>query len=115
MLVVDGLIQMTEAEFQQFRSHTNAQWRPRTPREFDLMVELAIEGHRIDDSTGLGAIICVGLAQMKFGLNGEINFPADRRRDAYLKAHGTWPTDEQLVEFEGPGVVRPSGLSLVKR
>ncbi|QHE89235.1 hypothetical protein [Hydrogenophaga sp. BPS33] len=62
---------------------------------------------------GLGWMPAIACEDMMFGSEGQMNFPADQRRLAYVKTHGSWPTDEQLIEFEGRLHGRPA-LTLVR-
>lgn len=112
MLVVDGYIRMTDEEWQTFQRMNWAPWRPRTPAEFNAMCDLAIARHHVENTDGLGGVYALSTGMMKFGPEGEINFPVDKRRLAYLKATGTWPDDEQLAAFEASTDTKP-GLSLV--
>lgn len=107
MMVIDGQVRMTDKEWHEFQRLNWAPWRPRTVVEFNLMCDLAMERHRIEDTGGLGEALAIATSKMKFGPNGEINFPADPRRDAFLKVHGTWPTDEQLAAFEAGTLPAP--------
>lgn len=99
-MVIEGRIRMTDNEWKEFERLNWAPWRPRTPAEFNAMCDLAIARHQVEDTDGLGEVYAIATAQMKFGPNGEVNFPADKRREAYVKVHGTWPNDEQLAAFD---------------
>ena len=107
MLLVDGRIRMTDKEWLQFKQLNWAPWRPRTPEEFDAMCDLAIARHRADNTDGLGEVYAIATKAMKFGPKGEINFPEDHRRLAFVKVHGYWPNDAQLNEFESGEMQAP--------
>lgn len=115
-MLVETTIRMTDQEWLEFQRLNWAPWRPRTPQEFNAMCELAMARHIAENTDGLGEVYAIATSKMKFGPNGEINFPADRRRDAFVKAHGSWPTDAQLADFEAvanSGTAVKTGLSLV--
>lgn len=114
MLVVDGKLTMSDAEWREFAELTFAPWKPRTPREFNAMVELGMARHVAENTDGEGYMFDIALDAMKFGENGEINFPMDRRRMSYVQVHGSWPTDQQLREFEGQDSSPRPGLTLVR-
>lgn len=112
MMVVDGLIRMSDAEWLKFQELCFAPWRPRSQAEFDAMCDLAKARHIVDNTNALGHVIALSIDGIKFGPNGEINFPEDQRRLAYAKVHGTWATDAELAEFDGQPKARPT-LSVV--
>lgn len=114
MLIADGKITMSGAEWQEFAASTFAPWMPRTPREFDAMVELGMARHLAENTDGQGFLHAIALDAMKFGPNGEANFPLDKRRMAYVKVHGSWPTDDELQAFEASGGTTRAALSVVK-
>jgi hypothetical protein len=114
MMVTDGRITLTDAEFLKFQQLlTWVSWRPRTPDEFNAMCDLAMARHRADNTAGLGEMYAQAIGSMRFGPEGEINFPEDRRRLAYAAAHGTWPTNEQLEAFEAGTMPKRTGPVLV--
>lgn len=100
MMVFNGTLTMSADEWADFQRITHAPWKPRTPEEFNAMCDLGAARHKADDTDGKGWIHAMGCSEMKFGPEGEINFPADARRLAYVKVHGTWPSDEELRGFE---------------
>jgi hypothetical protein len=112
MMVFNGTLSMSAEEWADFQRLTNAPWKPRTPEEFNAMCDLGAARHKADNTDGAGWIHAMGCSEMKFGPEGEMNFPADARRLAYVKVHGTWPSDEELREFEGAPIARP-GLKAV--
>jgi hypothetical protein len=114
MLITDGKIRMSDAEWREFAEATFAPWVPRTPREFNAMVDLGIARHLAENTDGQGFMHQISLEAMKFGENGEANFPLDMRRMAYVKVHGTWPTDDELRSFEAQGGNSRPTLTLVK-
>lgn len=114
MLVSNGKITMSSAEAQEFASATFAPWTPRTIAEFNAMCDLGSARHLADNTGGQGFMFALEAEGMKFGENGEINFPMDRRKMAYLKVHGTWPTDEEARNFEAD-VPRAAHLSVVQK
>jgi len=113
MLVSEGKITMSAAEWDEFAGATFAPWMPRTPREFDAMVDLGMARHLAENTDGQGYLHAIALEAMKFGPEGEVNFPIDKRRMAFMKVHGTWPTDDQLRAFEADALARP-GLTRIK-
>lgn len=114
MMIVDGRIRMTDEEWQRFQRMNWAPWCPRTPAEFNAMCDLAIARHQVENTDGLGEVYAQATEKMKFGPNGEINFPEDKRKLAYVKEHGVWPTDAQMKEFEAGETASPGGLSVVR-
>ncbi|WP_070401304.1 hypothetical protein [Hydrogenophaga sp. PML113] len=114
MIVSNGRLSMSQDEWLQFQQITRAPWQPRTPREFNAMCELGAAHHRVENTDGEGWSHEMACEDMKFGPDGQINFPADQRRLAYVKVHGTWPTDEQLREFEGQPKTAGPGLTVVR-
>ena len=114
MILSDGSLTMTDDEWQQFTNITRAPWRPRTREEFDAMCTLGAACHRAENTDGAGWMHALACEEMRFGPNGEMNFPADQRRLAYTAAHGTWPTDEELLAFEGAPPPSAPGLKLVR-
>jgi hypothetical protein len=117
MMLIDGRIWMSEKEWEDFCKATWAPWRPRTPAEFNAMCDLGAARHEAEDTDGLAFMRAIECEQMRFGPNGEINFPIDERKVAYCKLHGVWPTDEQLrghLEEEGTPVAQGK-LELVKK
>ena len=117
MIVVDGRIRMTDKEWLQFQRMIWAPWRPRTPEEFNAMCELAMARHRVENTEGMGEIYAVATKAMKFGPNGEVNFPEDKRRTDFIKVHGYSPNKQQLEDFEGgelpPPYLRKTKLTVV--
>jgi hypothetical protein len=113
MMVFNGTLTMSADEWADFQRITHAPWKPRTPEEFDAMCDLGAARHKADDTDGKGWIHAMGCSEMKFGPQGEVNFPADARRLAYVKVHGTWPSDEELREFEQSPSPRGPGLKAV--
>lgn len=103
MIVSDNKISMSPAEFQEFADATFAPWMPRTVAEFNAMCDLGMARHLAENTGGTGFMHAIGIDAMKFGENGEVNFPMDKRRLAYLRAHGTWPMDPELKAFEEGG------------
>lgn len=108
MLINDGKITMTQTEWVEFESITFAPWRPRSIAEFNAMCELGAARHKVENDNGQGWIHAVTCKSIKFSEDGRANFPEDKRRMAYVKVHGMWPTDEELAEFEGRGPGAPS-------
>ena len=100
MLVVDGTLRMNDKEWLEFQRLNWAPWRPRTPEEFNAMCDLAAARHRAENTDGLGEAYALSSGAMKFGPNGEMNFPADQRKLTFVRAHGFWPSAEQLEKFE---------------
>lgn len=115
MLVSDGRITMSDAEWDEFAAATFAPWVPRTPAEFNAMCDLGSARHLVENTDGKGFMHALAVEEMQFGPNGEVNFPVDKRKLAYMKVHGVWPTDAQLQAFESAGAptARP-GLTLVR-
>jgi hypothetical protein len=101
MLVSEGKITMGADEAQQFKDATFAPWTPRSIAEFNAMCDLGSARHLVDNTEGAGFMHALAVEAMKFGDNGEANFPIDRRRMEFVRVRGTWPTDEELKEFEG--------------
>lgn len=114
MLVADGKITMSDAEWLKFQELTWAPWTPRTHDEFNAMCELARARHMADNTAGTGFIFALAVDSMKFGPNGEVNFPEDKRRLAYVEVHGTWPSDAELEAFEAGTSTLRTGLTLVR-
>lgn len=113
MIVSNGHLSMSQDEWLQFQQISRAPWQPRTPREFNAMCELGAAHHMAENAQGLGWMPAMACEEMMFGPEGQMNFPADQRRLAYVKTHGCWPTDEQLIEFEGRPNSGPA-LTLVR-
>jgi len=103
-LVFNDTLSMSVDEWVDFQGFTRAPWRPRTPEEFNAMCDLGAARHKVDNTDGIGWIHAMACSEMKFGPEGEMNFPADARRLAYVKVHGTWPNEKQLHEFENSPV-----------
>lgn len=104
---------MSPSEEQEFKNATNAPWTPRTVAEFNAMCDLGSAYHLVENTGGQGFMHALEAEGMKFGENGEVNFPMDRRKMAYLKAHGTWPSDDEARSFES---ARPGpSLSVVRK
>ncbi len=115
MMILNGArIEMTASEVDAFSAATFAPWTPRTIAEFNAMCDLGSARHLVDNTGGKGFMFALEAEGMKFGENGEVNFPMDQRKMAYLKAHGTWPTEEEVRAFEADGPVVPR-LSVVPR
>jgi hypothetical protein len=100
MELSEGRITMTDAEWAQFAEATFATWRPRTPEEFNAMIDLASARHMVENTGGAGGLRAIAAEGWKFGADGEVHFPPNRRKIAYLKEYGYWPTTEQLRQFE---------------
>ncbi|EKD97760.1 MAG: hypothetical protein ACD_23C00750G0001 [uncultured bacterium] len=114
MLVVEHLITMSDLEWSQFQEMTRAPWRPRTIDEFNAMCDLGSAVHLAEDTMSMGTVFAENTQRIKFGQDGQANFPADRRKLAYIEKYGHSPTNEQMEEFNrGDSPQRP-GLSLVK-
>ena len=96
----DGWLTMNEQEWQEFAEATFAPWRPRTPREFDAMVDLGMARHLVENTGGTGGIRAIAVDGIRFGPQGEINFPADKLKLAFFRRYQKWPTPSQLAEFE---------------
>lgn len=115
MLVADGIITMSESEWQQFQDMTRAPWRPRTHDEFNAMCDLGTAMHRAENTDGLGEMFAQNCQRIKFDAHGVANFPADKRKLEYIRLHGHSPSPEQLAEFmESSTSKGTTGLSLVR-
>lgn len=116
MILERGRIEMTAREFEAFAAATFAPWQPRTIGEFNAMCRLGYERHLVDNTGGAGFIPALACEGMMFNEDGTPNFPMDPRKEAYMRQHGTWPTDAQLREFlEATGADKGSPtLQLVK-
>ena len=108
---MNGEISMSASEWAQFQRLTFAPWRPRTILEFNAMCDLASARHLHENEGGMGGINACAVQAMKFGPNGEVNFPVTPAQEAYTKKYGKWPTPEQLKDFiagvEEPASARP--------
>jgi hypothetical protein len=114
MLVSNNQINMRSAEWSIFKELTFAPWRPRTVREFNAMAELGAARHMVDNTDGIGWMHALSCEEIKFGPNGEVNFPIDKRRMEYVRVHGTWPSDEELRAFSNAPPPKPGeGIRLV--
>jgi hypothetical protein len=113
MLVSDGKLTMSDAEWQEFAAATFAPWRPRTPAEFDAMCALGSARHRVENTDGHGFLHALAAEGMAFGPNQEVNFPISAARRAYLHKHGTWPADEEHRPGPEAGSATPT-LTRVK-
>ena len=115
MLVHEGKITMSAAEAQDFQEATFAPWTPRTIAEFNAMCDLGSARHLCDNTGGVGFMHALVAEEMKFGPEGQQNYPLDKRRIAYAKVHGTWPSDQELQAFEETGLTPAGrvGLSVV--
>ena len=100
MQVIEGRIVMSDEEWATFAAATFAPWRPRTPAEFNAMADLGSARHMAENTRGIGGFLAIGAEAMKFAPDGEIRYPPNMRKHAYLKEHGSWPTAEQLRRFE---------------
>lgn len=116
----DGDITMSDREWSQFAAATAAPYRPRTVLEFNAMCDLAIARH-FADGDPMGGVRAVEVEAMKFGPNGEINFPITPEQDDYMRKHGKFPSPEDLQAYrrgeDGPGVEEGRGkpaLSVVR-
>lgn len=116
----DGDISMSEKEWREFAEATAAPYRPRTALEFNAMCDLAIARH-FADGDPMGGVRAVEVEGMKFGPNGEINFPITPEQDDYMRKHGTFPSAEDLQAYrrgeDGPGLDEVSSkpsLSVVR-
>ena len=96
---LDGTITMSQGEWQQFLAATSAPYKPRSILEFNAMCDLAAARYLHENVEGMGGMHAVAVEAMKFGPNGEINFPLTSAQDDYMKKHGTFPSAEQLQEF----------------
>lgn len=114
MLIADGKLTMNDSEWREFAEATFAPWMPRTPREFNAMVDLGIARHLAENTDGQGFMYEIALDAMKFGEDGQANFPMDKRRMSYVQVHGSWPSEEELRSFEDQQPVRRPALALVK-
>jgi hypothetical protein len=117
MLVSDGRITMAEGEWQEFAALSCAPWRPRTIAEFNAMCDLGAARHLADNTRGEGFMFALELEGIKFGEDGEANFPLDKRKLEYMRVHGIWPTQEQFEVFQqasGAQQPGPGGLTRVK-
>lgn len=115
MLVADGIITMSESEWQQFQEMTRAPWRPRTPEEFNAMCDLGSAMHKAENTEGLGQVFAQNCHRIKFDELGEANFPADKRKLEYVRQYGHTPSPEQLAEFlKSDSPKAATGLSLVR-
>lgn len=118
MLISEGRITMTEGEWQEFVEATFAPWRPRTIAEFNAMCDLGGARHLVDNTDGAGFMHAIAVEDMKFTDDGQPNFPLDKRKVAYMKAKGTWPTQQQLEAFmreHGGGATDVSSTGGLKR
>lgn len=115
MLVTDHLITMTDSEWQQFQDMTRAPWRPRTVDEFNAMADLGSAMHRAEDTESIGEVFAQNTQRIKFGPDGQANFPADKRRLAYVEKYGHPPTADQLENFNKEVLPQRQGLTLVKQ
>jgi hypothetical protein len=108
MLVSDsGKITMTVKEWHEFAGATFAPWRPRTRREFEAMIDLGIARHLAENTGGQGFMFAIAADGMRFGPDGEVNFPANQRKLAYARITGNWPTDSELADYESGSKVPP--------
>lgn len=115
-MIIDGnRITMTGSELAEFTSATFAPWPPRTIAEFQAMCDLGAARHLADNIDGVGFMHALAVEEMKFGPDGAVNFPMDKRKMEYMRLHGTWPSEQQFKDFEGaaepPGAVK---LSVVR-
>jgi hypothetical protein len=115
MLVSNGKITMSSAEAQEFASATFAPWTPRTIAEFNAMCDLGSARHLADNTGGQGYMFALEAEGMKFGENGEVNFPMKRQKMAYLKLHGVWPSEEQIQAFDGARPASAPTLAVVPK
>lgn len=102
MQVCDGRITLSAAEWEEFARATFAPWMPRTIAEFNAMCALGSARHLAEDTGGEGFMHALAAEGMQFGPQGELNFPLDPRKLAYLKAHGEWPGETEVIGFEPP-------------
>lgn len=114
MLVVEHLITMSDSEWSQFQEMTRAPWRPRTIDEFNAMCDLGSAVHMAEDTMSMGPVFAANTQRIKFGQDGQANFPADKRKLAYVEQYGHSPTAEQLEAFVRGDAPKRPGLSLVQ-
>jgi hypothetical protein len=117
MLVHEGKITMSAAEAQDFQEATFAPWTPRTIAEFNAMCDLGSARHLCDNTGGVGFMHALVAEEMKFGPEGQQNYPLDKRRIAYARkcmAPGR-PMTKNCKAFEETGLISllrlASGLS----
>lgn len=108
MLISGEKITMSVEEGRQFMEITLSKSVPRTIREFNALAELGAARHMIENTGGAGWMHAFSCEEIKFGEDGTANFPADQRRLAYVKVHGTWPSDDELADFESTTLERPT-------
>jgi hypothetical protein len=101
MLVNDKRITMSESEWRDFQGRCNPPWKPRTPEEFNAMCDLASARLRADEDSFENSLFADAIQSIKFGANGEVNFPEDQRKLDFVKVHGTWPSEEELTAWLG--------------
>ncbi len=77
------------------------------------MCDLASARLRADDESFENTFIAEAVQSIKFGANGEVNFPEDKRKLDYVKVHGTWPSEEELTTWLGASKERVP-LALVR-
>lgn len=115
MLISDGQLTLSNSEWALFQEVTFAPWRPRTRDEFNAMCKLGAIRHMIENTGGVGWMRALACEDIMFGENGEINFPQDKRRMAYLKVHGTWPSDAELADFESQSTASTRNVTQMHR
>ena len=88
MLVIDKKITMSPDEWETFRDATFAPWQPRTIAEFNAMCDLGVARHMHENIDGNGWLYTIACDSMKFGPNGEVNFPIDHQKIERIKRTG---------------------------
>jgi hypothetical protein len=115
MQVHDNKITMTDKEWTDFQEGNKAPWRPRTIEEFNAMCELGAAMHLAENTLSMGAGMAIASRRMKFGPNGEINYPADMAIIDYFNLYGEAPSPEELAAYKR-GERKPDrpGMNLFK-
>jgi len=104
MLISDGRITLSAAEFSEFKALTFAPWVPRSIAEFNAMCDLGAARHFEENTDGVGWMRAWSCSEAKFDKDGNARFPVNPSEMAYIKQYGTVPTADELKAFEATAV-----------
>ena len=98
MMITEDKIVMADEEWKLFQKLTEAPWKPRTKGEFDAMAELGAQYHLAQNTEGVGVVHALASRAVKFGPNGEVNFPINQHKMDYIRFHGEPPATQAVLD-----------------